>query len=411
MSRPWEHILTTNKRNGAKAEFDCAISPSLPVFVHFRTLHVFCPDPPSRRTFGQNEAYRCIYEWNNYPPSIGPSWSQGVFDCWKTPKKERMGLLDCLDCWASFRGKFRSRECIPEPRTTKIPLKGISKNMLSVDQEIDRLNFQHSVIKLVRKANFEAPVEFLLRKGIKVLDVGCGSGIWLLEMAAEYPNSTFFGVDVSEMYPKEGIPPNCTFQQADVLKGLPFADDEFDFVFQRFMILAFTKRHWEADVMELVRVTRPGGFVELFEMSFVLTQAPPAYARFFNAGEASDWDFRAERFSPSQNLLNPTVSETTKARGMDITLQHDLTRILSAGSLVNIRQKNVECPIGWGGSVGDLMLENMRQLFEAMKPILLIAMGLKDVDYKIVEDTLGDFEKHQTRWTGFGAFGTKPYIL
>lgn len=112
--------------------------------------------------------------------------------------------------------------------------------------------------------------------------------------------------------------------------------------------------------------------------------------------------------------LNPTVSATTKARGMDITMQQDLVRILSvgSGSLVNIQQNNIECPIGWGGHIGKLMLENMRQLFEAMKPILLIAMGLKDADYdKTVEDILEGFEKYQTWWTGFGAFGTKPYIL
>ncbi|RUP45499.1 hypothetical protein BC936DRAFT_148085 [Jimgerdemannia flammicorona] len=55
--------------------------------------------------------------------------------------------------------------------------KGNNKYLLPADElEMDRLDYQHSIIKIVRKANFEAPVEALLRKGIKVLDVGCGSG-------------------------------------------------------------------------------------------------------------------------------------------------------------------------------------------------------------------------------------------
>ncbi|RUS26379.1 hypothetical protein BC938DRAFT_470852 [Jimgerdemannia flammicorona] len=68
--------------------------------------------------------------------------------------------------------------------------KGNNKYLLPADElEMDRLDYQHSIInriretyphffathRIVRKANFEAPVEALLRKGIKVLDVGCGS--------------------------------------------------------------------------------------------------------------------------------------------------------------------------------------------------------------------------------------------
>jgi len=43
-----------------------------------------------------------------------------------------------------------------------------------------------------------------LQAGIKVLDVGCGSGRALNIMAAEYPNSQFIGVDISEQAVKSG---------------------------------------------------------------------------------------------------------------------------------------------------------------------------------------------------------------
>ena len=37
-----------------------------------------------------------------------------------------------------------------------------------------------------------------LEKGIRVADVGCGAGVALLNMAKEYPNSQFFGYEISE---------------------------------------------------------------------------------------------------------------------------------------------------------------------------------------------------------------------
>lgn len=83
--------------------------------------------------------------------------------------------------------------------------------------------------------NFQSPVEEALVAGIKVLDVGCGSGSWILEMAKDYPNSTFIGTDVdTDAFPKHvERPPNCRFIKADTLNGLSFTDGEFGFVHQR----------------------------------------------------------------------------------------------------------------------------------------------------------------------------------
>lgn len=88
-------------------------------------------------------------------------------------------------------------------------------------------------------------------------------------MAREYPNSMFVGTDAVETYPAAGsaeVPPNCTFLKADTLRGLPFGDAEFDFVFQRVMVNAFTPTDWEFAIGELARVCKAGGWAELVEL-------------------------------------------------------------------------------------------------------------------------------------------------
>src|SRR5215469_694405 len=85
------------------------------------------------------------------------------------------------------------------------------------------------------------------------------------ELAREFPDSTFIGTDIIDIFNIWGtkIPQNCTFVQADTLKGLPFEDDEFDFVFQRAQMACFTDEMWPKVLQELLRVTRPGGYIEI----------------------------------------------------------------------------------------------------------------------------------------------------
>lgn len=73
----------------------------------------------------------------------------------------------------------------------------------------------------------------LLERGIRVIDVGCGSGRWCVEMAQEFPQSSFVGVDMAEVFPKTDLPPNCSFTIGNTLKRLPFEDATFDYVFER----------------------------------------------------------------------------------------------------------------------------------------------------------------------------------
>ncbi|CAG8615594.1 13497_t:CDS:2, partial [Ambispora leptoticha] len=90
------------------------------------------------------------------------------------------------------------------------------------NEETDRLSNEHFLVKNLWGRNFFSPIENLLLQGnIKILDVGCGSGTWMLEMATLFPSS-FYGIDISRMYPSAIKPRNTEFINANILRGLPF---------------------------------------------------------------------------------------------------------------------------------------------------------------------------------------------
>ncbi|RIB23369.1 S-adenosyl-L-methionine-dependent methyltransferase [Gigaspora rosea] len=133
------------------------------------------------------------------------------------------------------------------------------------ENEQDRLNLLHILLKYVWKGNFSAPINHILAKsGAKILDIGCGAGSWSLDMATTYPTIDVTGLDISQYQPIQTMPNNFTFVKANVLEGLPFEDNTFDFVFQRFMTGGYTKDKWPYVMNEIARVLKPGGFLEVY---------------------------------------------------------------------------------------------------------------------------------------------------
>ena len=103
-------------------------------------------------------------------------------------------------------------------------------------------------------------------------------------MAESYPKSTFTGVDFAPIYPQEKKPENAKFLQANILDGLPFLDDTFDFVNMRLLVTAFSSKEWDEKVIpELVRVTRQGGWVEFMESDIQYLNEGPTTQRLTNA--------------------------------------------------------------------------------------------------------------------------------
>jgi ubiquinone/menaquinone biosynthesis C-methylase UbiE len=111
----------------------------------------------------------------------------------------------------------------------------------------------------------------------EVLDVGCGIGVGPAYIAKRY-GCRVIAVDISDKMlhwarqraEREGVADRITFQRADV-RDLPFESDRFDAVLVE-SVLAFVADK-DAAIRELIRVTRPGGYVGVNESFW--TEPPP----------------------------------------------------------------------------------------------------------------------------------------
>lgn len=204
--------------------------------------------------------------------------------------------------------------------------------------EVDRLDLQHYALRTALGSNHQSPLDSPAR----VLDVGAGTGQWGWDLAKEFRDAMVVGVDRTAGKP--GPPAHYHPVRADVLQGLPFREDSFDFVHQRFLFLGIPLNGWPALVRDLVRVTRPGGWVELVE---------PQVGILENAG-------------PAINRMMELTLGSAASMGLDTTgaVYDSLDEYLRQSGLTGVERKEVSLPIGeWGGVVGSFMGTDFRVTF------------------------------------------------
>ncbi len=172
--------------------------------------------------------------------------------------------------------------------------------------------------RFAQQASWTRPLrEYLLgkeeiRRGRRILEVGCGPGAVLQEWAAIA--AAPHGLDLSRSRLREAKLhlAAVSFTQADA-RALPYADDVFDVVFCHYFLL------WVPDPLqalrEMRRVTRPGGFI--------LALAEPDYSA---------------RIEEPLELMLPALwqMEALRRRGADVTLGPRLAALFGEAGIVLI---------------------------------------------------------------------------
>lgn len=252
------------------------------------------------------------------------------------------------------------------------------------DTEIDRLDVHHYALRAALRGNVIAP----LRAPGTILDVASGTGRWAYDVCGEFPDATVVGLDVVTGRPGRR-PANYRHVQANVLRGLPFADGSFDYVHQRLMVSALPIGAWPDVVRDLVRVTRPGGWVELVESGSDIEPSGPATTRLFELAAQLAASYELDRSGSVSSVLDDHL----RAAGAEA-----------------VEKRSVPIPIGdWGGRVGSLMASELRSTFMGLCATFESRFGLPAaLCQELLHAMRAECEGYRSRYTFTVAIGRKP---
>jgi len=215
----------------------------------------------------------------------------------------------------------------------------------------------HYLIRHMWQSNFSSPVEEILKKGgVTILDIGCGSGTWSLEMAKNYPKSFFIGVDIAPIFPTHNEK-NLKFTLGNILEGLPFEDNTFDLVFARLVGDSFSPKEWEETVLrELLRLTKSGSWLEIM-------QTDPEFSR---CGR------NLEKMNQALLAINMNSSICEKFEDW----------LFTNNQVSSINHEIALSPIGtWAGKTGEFGVSYIRHLSFKMKQQIMFHLNITEEEY------------------------------
>ncbi|CAG8592244.1 3929_t:CDS:2 [Ambispora leptoticha] len=229
-------------------------------------------------------------------------------------------------------------------------------------KEIERTQYKYFLYKHIFECRFSPPIEDKLNEGTLVLDIGCGPGTWILDMASHYPCSEFYGFDIHEIYPTQIRPPNAHFKQANALDGLAFEKDTFELVRLASMAISFDELQYLEVIRDSLRILKPGGYIEIIETE----------DSFINEGPI------LRKFIESFKLL-------LARHDMDVKLSQKLDSLVSLSGFVNIQtdRRIIILNESEGGISGKLFMQLVDDFFQCSVTETFAAdLGLSIEEYK-----------------------------
>lgn len=235
-----------------------------------------------------------------------------------------------------------------------------------------------------------------------ILDLGCGPGSWVLDVAFELPGAEVEGVDISRIMvdyanarARTQQLPNASFGVMDIREPLDFPDASFDLVNTRFLFAVLKRDAWFPFLKECMRVLRPGGLLRITELvDFGMTSS----AAMNQIGEYV-----------MQAIWRAGYGFSPDGRSFGVTYQ--FPHLLQQQGCQNIRLLAHALDYATGADAWADQYHNLKIISLQMKP-LLVKLGLTTEENfdQLHQQALSDM--HRETFFGMGHFltaiGQKP---
>jgi SAM-dependent methyltransferase len=221
------------------------------------------------------------------------------------------------------------------------------------EKEEDRLNGLHDII-VENVGLYMAPIPIDIQS---VLDVGTGTGTWVIDFADQTPSAAVIGLDISPIQPNI-VPRNCKFYVDDVEADQSLWPEPQDYIHLRSML--FSIHNWFSFFRRAFDVLQPGGYIEIQHFDF-----PPTYDD--------------ESAATSIILWSRSLIEGAEMCGIDLNATQKIPGLLREIGFEGIETRIDSWPIGvWNKQKEDLgsrVQQNFEQGLEAFSLRLLNTLG------------------------------------
>jgi ubiquinone/menaquinone biosynthesis C-methylase UbiE len=269
----------------------------------------------------------------------------------------------------------------------------------SNEDELTRLRMQDEMITTGMGGVLpEQPNPIAFRR---VLDVGCGTGGWLLEVAKMYPSiPKLIGVDISHMmvmYASAqaivyGMQDRVTFQSMDALRMLEFPAGFFDLINQRLGMSYLRVWDWQKLLQEYRRVTRSGGIIRITEACTIV-----------------------ESNSPALTCIGKIVHEAISHAGHLFTPHPDgvitkLAGLMERHGIADVQTRVYPLVYRAGTPEGQHFADDMAMLFRVGLPFLQKWTRVPEEYHALCQQALIEMQQPDfvATWTYFTAWGHNP---
>ncbi|CAB4438996.1 unnamed protein product [Rhizophagus irregularis] len=256
-------------------------------------------------------------------------------------------------------------------------------------ETIDRIVSQQYLLKHIWKGNFSSPIRDLLESGsVNALEIKCGPGTWILDMATEFSRCSFTGIDLIPIFPSEIRPKNTKFFLANKPEYLPFPPSTFSYIHINFIEHMHNEHSFcQNDIInDIINIMKCDAWLEITTWNL---------------------EFENERVGHiTQKLISAMKTCFENYTSLSETIS-SLPSNCDQLKNTNILTNNI--PVGkWGGIIGELVMQDLLITFKQHGNKICKKLEITPKQYdSYLEEFVKEIEENQTVFKTCRFYGQK----